>query len=143
MIIVDINKKDTDGEWKEFMPGLEICIRPIFRSTYHRLRDEATVEEVVIENGKEVKKTKLDPKLLETLNARQAVGDWKGVVDKKKKPLPCTDEIKDIVFDRMPGLAVWAVAEANGAGICVVKEKEARAKNLRSSHGGKKSDPKA
>jgi hypothetical protein len=60
--------------------------------------------------------------------------DWKGIVDDKGKPLPCTDENKTRVFDQDFELASLVVSHAISLKTQVLSEKES--KNLSTSQSG-------
>jgi hypothetical protein len=56
---------------------------------------------------------RFNPELFDRLLYRHIIEDWEGFASPDGQPLPCTDEMKDIVCDRLGGFAAWAMDEAN------------------------------
>lgn len=113
MIIIDPNKDIATGVWCEYAPGVRAKIRPLTRSTYRRLQSEATTRETVTERGKRAVTERIRPELFDLLLYRHIIEDWEGFASPDGQPLPCSDEMKDIVCDRLGAFASWTMDEAN------------------------------
>lgn len=113
---------------REYLPGIVLRIRPICRDEMAELRREA---------GR-------DDALLDKMILRRAVVDWPaGIVDPAGEKVPCTDEMKDAVFNRFAPMAVWAVMQSNALAELEAQKLAGRLKNSGSGHDGRSTDPTA
>jgi len=139
MLAIDTEKKDVaEGVWCKYAPGVSLKLRPLSQSDIRQLRKKVT--ETRLENGREIEF--VDPDRVDEETHRTIIYDWKGIVDKKGKPLPCTPENAQLVLGQINALSAWAV------GKCFVlagSQAAARGKQLKNSQGtpdGSDGDPK-
>jgi len=135
-LVFDAKRKD-DGVWCEYMGGVKVKVRPMSRSTFRRLRKEATTKEARMdERGRRVEEERVDEERLDRELYRYMIEDWSGIVDGDGEPVPCTPEMVDAVCDRLPNFAAWVAEEANGMELKAMEKKDTALKNLQGSHGG-------
>lgn len=128
MLIIDTRKDINTGVWREYRPGVRAKIRPLTRSVFRRLQQEAATKETVTERGRRAVTQTVDPERFDRLLYRHIIEDWEGFASPDGQPLPCTDEMKDIVCDRLGAFAAWAMEEA---GLLAEQEDEVREEALK------------
>ena len=112
MLIFDEKRDLKDGVWREYAPGVRAKLRPCTKSDFRRLRKEATVKPKR-QPGQKRRVPYVDEDLLDRLVLRHVIMDWEGIVDPRKKPIPCTPEKIDLICDRVPDFGNWAVEESD------------------------------
>ena len=95
-----------------------------------------TGKERGFEKGREVVKDKLNSDQADLEFYRYAIADWTGVVDTDKNPIPCTDEMKDLLCDEIGDLATFVFDKATSIGATIEEGTEASLKNSNSSPDG-------
>jgi len=95
---LDITKYSYDAEWEDFKDGARLKIKPWIESE----------EFVAIEDGQAGVSGKKN--LQRFLNCLE---DWDGITGADGKPLPCTDEVKKVVFDfNIEGIPVFVLRKS-------------------------------
>lgn len=88
-MLINIDNLRYEARWFDYQDGVRLKIRPY----------PASMSNVIIRAGKGV--------VLEGEESLKmfvyCLIDWDGVVDANGKPLPCTDEIKRIIYDFQVG----------------------------------------
>jgi hypothetical protein len=103
----DVQDFIDNGKWYTYEPGVRVKIRP---STPGAVRAITRKCEKVVRGNKRTNEDKQ-----EKLLRYRMVADWEGVLA-NGKPVECTEENIDIVFDAFVDFASWIVETANDAG---------------------------
>ena len=139
MIVVDVKKNTTEPQWREFESDVKVLIAPWTSSLLSSVRDKtAELAAELTAANKPVAK-----KLWETVIYRLIICEMVGAVDPAGNPLPCTDEVKDIICECEPVFHAWVIEESKKMGTLSRAAGEALIKNLKSSHGGKRKKKQA
>ena len=106
------NSKLKEGVWCEYQPGVRVKIAPLDKPGFRAIRSAAMRKDLVIEKGRRIVEEKPDEELMDHLLFRRVIVDWEGIVDADNNPIPCTDEMKDVLTDTLLGFASWVLEEA-------------------------------
>lgn len=103
-----ILRDDNPSIWCEYRAGVRARIKPIDKTTMRALRKKATRIEFVNRQRQEV----VDDGKFDRLVTRAAIEEWEGVVDSAGQAIPCSDENKDRIANRMINFSAWVIDEA-------------------------------
>jgi len=94
--------------WCEYQAGVRVRIKALDKVMMRDLRKKSTRIEFVNRQRQEV----LNDEKFDHLTHRAIIEEWEGIVDSSGQPVPCTDENKDRITDRMINFSAWILDEA-------------------------------
>ena len=89
----------SNGVWVDYQEGATLKIRPLPASKQEELKKEASHDVLKIERGERIITQKLDGFKYEQLLRDWMIEEWKGIVDRNDKPIPCSPKMKFIILD--------------------------------------------
>ena len=129
-LVLDVTG-DREAVWREYEPGVDVKIRPLYKADLRRYRKKATPKKRGFRQQREINDEQYD-----SLIFRDAVEDWEGVVDPKLNPIPASDEMIDLVCGKYINFSAWILEEALSLGEMSEEDLNKEKKTLRSSHAG-------
>jgi len=135
-VVVNLDPKVYEGQWKEFIPGLEALIVPYTRKLIRRIMVAATVAQPG------TGATRIDPDLWDIHLYRGIIKDIRGPVTPDGETIVCNEAVIDAVCDQIDGFAAWAMQESQAAATAMSRRMETETKNSKRSHGGRQRAPK-
>jgi len=113
MPLVFNEKQSDEGIWtEEYDIGVRVKVLPLDKPTFRKLKKQASGRQSSRLGGRRQISEVLDDEKFDHLLYRHIIKDWEGINDSGGNSLPCTDENKCKVTDRMMDFAAWILEEA-------------------------------